>query len=136
MVSEWRRPRPDSRVLDWWDQADLNTFSLSVITLSEIRLGVERLAHGDRRRTLEAWLTDDLPAAFHGRIIAVDDAVSDACGRIRARSMALGKPMPILDAFIAATADVHDLTLVTRNVSDFDAWGGPVFNPWDQTGPV
>lgn len=44
--------------------------------------------------------------------------------------------MPILDAFIAATADVHDLTLVTRNVSDFDAWGGPVFNPWDQTGPV
>lgn len=49
---------------------------------------------------------------------------------VRARAAAAGRTMPMVDALLAATADVHGLTLVTRNVSDFEVWGGPVFNPW------
>lgn len=135
VVSEWRRPQPDRQVVDWLKRVDIGSVFLSVITLLEIRQGIDRLPLGGRRDGLEAWLVQEVPYFFEGRVLPVDEAVADVCGRIRARAFASGRPIPVLDAFLAATAEVHGLTLVTRNTRDFEVWGGPVFNPWIETGP-
>ncbi len=100
------------------------------MTLSEIRFGVDRLPKGLRRRQLDHWLTWDLPLDFQDRILLVSDPIAQAAGALRAKAMAAGRPMGVMDAFIAATAQVHGLTLVTRNTRDFEVWAGPLLNPW------
>jgi predicted nucleic acid-binding protein len=97
--------------------------------LAELRYGVERMPVGARRSRLEQWLRDELPLRFEGRILSVDYRVAEAWGRTVSRSEALGRPMAVMDAFLSATAEVHRLTLVTRNVSDF-ATLKMVLNPW------
>src|SRR5258707_5432781 len=92
---------------------------LSVISLAELRYGIDRMAKGKRQRQLEDWLRYELATRFEGRILPVDPSVADACGRIVCRAEVLGRPIEAMDAFLAATAEVHQLTLVTRNLSDF-----------------
>jgi predicted nucleic acid-binding protein len=75
---------------------------------------VERLAAGARRRRLEEWLGHELPLRFEGRILPVDTSVAEAWGKTVSRSDAAGRPMGAMDAFLAATAETHHLTLVTR----------------------
>jgi hypothetical protein len=87
------------------------------------------MASGARRNRLEEWLRDELPVRFEGRILPVDDRVAEAWGRAASRAEALGRPMGAMDAFLAATAEHHRLTLVTRNVSDFPVLKS-VVNPW------
>ena len=111
------------------ESADEDRVFLSVISLAELRYGVERMAAGARRSRLEAWLRDELPLRFEGRILPVDDNVAGAWGRAMSGSEALGRPMGVMDAFLAATAEVHRLTLVSRNVSDFPVLKA-VVNPW------
>jgi predicted nucleic acid-binding protein len=130
VVSEFIRPRPDPRVLEWLNQLQFSTAHLSVATLSEIRMGIERLPHGRRREALEDWLAEELLPQFGSRLLVIDEAVAERCGVIRSRAYDSGKPIAVMDAFLAATADIHGLTLVTRNVKDFAAWGGPILNPW------
>jgi predicted nucleic acid-binding protein len=130
VVSEIMRPRPDPKVMGWLGALEYDAVHISVITISEIRLGVERLAPGVRKSRLNHWLTHELPTDFEGRMHSVTEAVADRCGQIRARAFDVGRPMDAMDAFLAATADVHGLTLVTRNVRDFEVWGGPILNPW------
>ncbi len=117
--------------MQWTDAADEDHVFLSVISLSELRYGVERMAGGKRRRRMEDWLRHELPIRFEGRILPVDLPVADACGRIVRRSELLGRSIEAMDAFLAATAEVHRLTLVTRNVSDFVVLK-QVLNPWTQ----
>ena len=83
-----------------------------------------------KRKRLDAWLQQELPERFEGRILPVDSVVADVCGRLVARSEVLGRPIEPRDAFIAATAEVHRLTLVTRNTSDFQPTVKSVMNPW------
>lgn len=128
-VSEWVKPRPNPGVIRWMESADEDRIFLSVISLSELRYGIESMAAGARRSRLEEWLRDELPLRFEGRILPVDDEVAEAWGRTVARSEAVGRPMGAMDAFLAATAEVHRLTLVTRNVSDFPVLKG-LLNPW------
>jgi predicted nucleic acid-binding protein len=128
-VSEWIKPRPNPGVIRWMESADEDRVFLSVISLAELRYGVERMAGGARRGRLEAWLRDELPMRFEGRILPVDDVVAEAWGRAVSRSEALGRPMGAMDAFLAATAEVHHLTLVTRNVTDFTVLKA-ILNPW------
>jgi predicted nucleic acid-binding protein len=128
-VSEWVKPRPNPGVIRWMESADEDRVFLSVISLAELRYGVERLAAGARRARLEQWLRDELPLRFEGRILPVDNDIAAAWGRTVARSEAIGRPMGAMDAFLAATAEVHRLTLVTRNVSDFTVLKG-ILNPW------
>ena len=130
VLSEYRKPDANAGVLDFLRRAEFRSCYLSVITLCEIRFGVERLARGRRRQELDHWLSWDLPLDFGDRILNVYDAIADVAGRILARAMRAGRPMGVMDAFLAATAQVHGLTLVTRNTKDFETWGGPVFNPW------
>jgi predicted nucleic acid-binding protein len=87
------------------------------------------MAAGARRTRLEQWLQDELPLRFEGRILAVDPNVAAAWGRTVARCEALGRPVSAMDAFLSATAEIHRLALVTRNVSDFPTLK-TVVNPW------
>jgi hypothetical protein len=128
-VSEWVEPRPDPGLIAWMEAADEDRVFISVISLAELRYGVERMAAGKRRRRLEQWLQCELPLRFEGRILRVDADVADAWGKTVSRSEAAGRPMGTMDAFLAATAEVHNLTLVTRNVSDFPLLE-EVLNPW------
>ena len=130
VISEPMRARPNAGVLDWLARVDEDRVFLSVVTIAELRYGIERLAVGKRRDGLDAWLRKDLGTRFEGRVLPVDVGVADACGRLVARSELLGHPIEPRDAFIAATAEVHGLTLVTRNVSDFEPTLKAVVSPW------
>lgn len=131
VVSEAARPRPAPSVLDWLAKVDEDRVFLSVVSLAEIRRGIERLPPGPRRNGLEAWLQEDLPLRFEGRLLGIDASVADAWGRIVARREDSGRPIGTMDAFIAATAAAHSLILVTRNVRDFEASLPSILNPWD-----
>ena len=110
--------------------ADEDRIYMSVVTLAELRHGIERLAAGRRRKRLNAWLEDELLQRFGDRVLPIDAAVADSWGRIVARRETLGRPIGAMDALIAATAQVHDLTLATRNEIDFDSVVSAIVNPW------
>lgn len=130
VVSEWTKPRPNSGVIEWLDQVNEDDVFLSVVTFAELRHGIERLPASARRRRLDEWLRSELPTRFEGRIALIDGAVADEWGRLVARHEAGGRPIQAIDALLAATAQVHGLTLVTRNESDFKVSLKSVLNPW------
>jgi predicted nucleic acid-binding protein len=130
VVSEWRRPRPNPGVIAWLAEADEDRLFISVVTLAELRYGIERMAAGKRRSRLDEWLRNELPLRFEGRVLSVDAAIADAWGHVVSRSDAAGRPISAMDALIAATASVHGLTLVSRNTSDFEATVNMIVNPW------
>ena len=131
VISETMKPRPNSGLLGWLAEADEDRTFLSVVTLMELRYGVERMAAGRKRKRLEEWLDHDLPQRFESRILAIDARVADASGRVGARSESLGRPIETRDAMIAATAEIHGLTLVTRNVADFEPTVKELLSPWN-----
>ena len=128
-VSEWVKPRPNPGLIEWMESTDEDRIFLSVVSLAELRCGVERVAAGKRRSRLEEWLRDELPLRFEGRILPVDINVADAWGKTVSSCEAAGRPIGAMDAFLAATAEMHGLTLVTRNVSDFPLLKATL-NPW------
>jgi toxin FitB len=128
-VSEWVKPRPNQGVIRWMESVDEDVVFLSVISLAELRYGVERMAAGARRRRLEAWLREELPLRFERRILPLDPNVAEAWGITVAQAESVGRPTSAMDALLAATAEVYHLTLITRNVSHFPALRA-VFNPW------
>jgi hypothetical protein len=130
VVSEWTRPRPDPGVVAWLAKADEDRTFISVITVGELRHGIERLPAGARRRRLDAWLTDQVPLRFEERLLVVDAETANIWGRVMVRGQTAGRPPGTMDAFIAATVLRHDMTLVTRNVSDFETLGVKLINPW------
>ena len=134
VISEWARPRPDPQVVAWLASIDEDQVFLSVISLAEIRLGVDLLSPSARKERLAAWLIDDLPARFEGRVIPVDAAIADTWGVLMARARQEGNALSAMDAFLAATALTHGLTLATRNVCDFASLGVALFNPWQEVG--
>lgn len=129
VISEWVKRRPDRGLVSWLADVDEDRVFLSVVTLAEIRHGVERLAEGARRTALEAWLHHELPLRFEGRVLAVDEWVALGWGDVVAYRDRVGRPIGVMDAFIAATAIVHALTVVTRNDRDFDGTVEHVVNP-------
>jgi predicted nucleic acid-binding protein len=130
ILSELIRPKPEPKVVNWIASTDENLMFLSVLTLGEIRKGIAGLRRGSRRATLEAWLETRLRPRFAGRILPVDEAVADRWGALAAVAAAAGKPVPVIDGLLAATALHHNLTLVTRNNSQVAGTGVLVFNPW------
>jgi len=130
VVSEWVRPRPNSSVVRWLTEADEDRVCLSVITFAEVRRGIEKMSAGRRREALLLWLQVELPTRFEGRILGVDRVVAEAWGTLMAASAKLGANLNSMDAFLAATAAVHSLTLVTRNTKHFERLGIPLLNPW------
>lgn len=127
VLSELRRKAPDPGVVAWFSRRPPSTLHLSVLTLGEIRRGLEGVSDESRRQSLLDWLETDLPTFFTGRVLPVDAAVADRWGRLVAAS---GRPLPTIDSLLAATALEHDLVLVTRNVKDFAGLPVQIFNPW------
>jgi len=112
------------------EAADEDRTFLSVVTLAELTYGVERMPAGARRSRLERWLLEELPLRFEHRILPVDEKIAQAWGKTIARCEAAGRPLGAMDAFLAATAEVHRLTLVTRNLGHFPMLKA-VLNPWE-----
>jgi len=127
VLSELKRKTPNAGVVEWFAHRPASTLFLSVLTLGEIRKGIEGIADAQRRTTLLDWLETDLPAFFSGRILPVDARVADRWGRLQA---AAGRPVPAIDSLLAATALAHDLVMVTRNTRDFGGFGLQVIDPW------
>lgn len=130
VVSEWVKPIPDPGLVEWLATTDEERMYLSVVTLAELRYGVELLHAGQRRARLENWIQQEFRERFSGRILPVDEQVADEWGRVVARSRSAGRPIGVMDAFIAATAQAAGLVLVTRNDSDFVSAGIELHNPW------
>jgi predicted nucleic acid-binding protein len=130
-ISELIRSKPEPRVMDWMRAADESLLYLSVLTLGEIRKGAATLAQSKRRTYLESWLELDLQVRFSGRILAIDPAVADRWGWLSAEAQRKGRSLAAIDGLLAATALHHNLTIVSRNVSDFTNTQVPVLNPWE-----
>ena len=128
VLSELRRKTPHPSVVAWVSSRPASTLYLSVLTLGELRKGVESVADPSRRLALMDWLETDLPSFFAGRILAVDAQVSDRWGRLLALA---GRPLPAIDSLLGATASLHGLRMVTRNARDFASLGVEVVNPWE-----
>jgi predicted nucleic acid-binding protein len=125
-VSEPTKSRPDPAVCAWLNTIDPNIQFISVVTIGEIRFGVERLPVGPSKRRLEAWL-ERLKLMFAGRILPVELAVAERWGRLRQE---VGRSLSVADALIGASALVHGLRVATRNEWDFKDFGLDVVNPW------
>ncbi|KXV15704.1 DNA-binding protein [Caballeronia megalochromosomata] len=131
VISETRREeRANEGVRAFFESAELRnqTVLLSVVTVGELRRGVDSLRHrGDLRQAenMEAWLRGVL-RSYDRKIVPVNRTVGEVWGRLRARH-----PEPAVDRLIAATALVHDLTVVTRNVRDFERVGVKMLNPFE-----
>jgi len=131
VISELRRREPEPRVVQWFEQHPSHQLFLSVLTLGEIRLGVERLAESERQQDLRRWLEQDLPAFFSGRVLPIDGAIAHRWGRLLAE---MGRPLPAIDSLLAATALEHNLVLITRNLKDVVDLPLTVVNPWQADG--
>ncbi len=130
VISELRKRSPNPHVLAW-HQAHAHTSAyLSTLAVGEIRQGVERIRHRDpgQADTLERWLTG-LIASYRDKILPVTVDIAEEWGRLNASP----QPPPVIDGLMAATANVHRLTLVTRNVGDIARTGVQFINPFDAT---
>lgn len=130
VISELIAKQPNQQVVRWIDALDTNSVYLSVITIGELRKGIEKLADLPRKDILSAWLIDDLLVRFEGRVLPVDIDVMLIWGELTGRLEHVGRPLPAIDLLIAALAIHHTCSLVTRNEDDFKDTGVTILNPW------
>jgi predicted nucleic acid-binding protein len=129
VLSELRRRTPDPGVLQWFAARPANTLYLSVLTLGALRKGIDALEQDARKLSLLDWLETELPSFFSGRVLPVDAVVADRWGRLQAQAR---RPLPAINSLLAATAMAHGLTLITRNLKDFQYTGLQLLSPWSQ----
>ena len=127
IISDLVSSKPNKNVAKWVESVPQNTLYLSVLTLGEIRSGIERREDGKRKNQLIAWLEHQLPQWFAGRILLVDHQVADRWGYLVGGTK---RTLPMIDSLLAATALTNNLVMVTRNVKDFDMQGLEVINPF------
>ena len=131
VISELRKAgagKADWRVTAWATGVQPSVLFLSAITILELEIGVLRIERRDAAQgtLLRGWLASHVLPAFADRILPIDTAVAQRCARLHVPA-----PRADRDALIAATALVHGLTVVTRNVADFEPTGVPLLNPWE-----
>jgi predicted nucleic acid-binding protein len=128
VLSEVTRQQPEAAVLAWLTDHGSGA-AMTVVSVGELQYGIERLGPGRRRNALQLWF-DGLCGQYAGRMLLADEAVWRAFARLKASVEAVGRPQEDLDLLIAATATVHQLTLVTRNTGHFEDSGVRMLNPW------
>jgi predicted nucleic acid-binding protein len=129
-ISEGTKSNPEAGAAAWLKAVNPSDVYLSVVTLGELRKGIELLRDRVRAARLEAWLTSAVPVQFAHRILAFDVDVADRWGRLIAALQRKGVNLSPIDSLIAATALHHNLSLVTRNEKDFKKAGVSITNPW------
>jgi predicted nucleic acid-binding protein len=129
-ISEIIRPTPNPAFITWIDAQDENDMFLSLFTLGELYKGAFKVKDKNRQTKLLEWIEHDLKIRFHRRILTIDEDVIYLWGKSNGENEQLGKKLPIADSLIASIATLHNLTVVTRNIRDFEMCSTPVFNPW------
>lgn len=130
VVSELRRPdKADRNVVAWANAIPAASFFMSAISILEIELGARLIGRKDAAQgaVLRTWIDSQILARFEDRVLAVDTAVAQRCAQLH-----VPNPRAERNALIAATALVHGLTVVTRNVVDFEPTGVMLINPWER----
>lgn len=130
VISEISRPKPDESVIDWIDVHE-DELWLSVISIAEIRSGIEQMPAGKRRIFLSHQFLETVQQRFRDRIFSITPEIAEMWGHIAAHGFRAGRPVGVLDGFLAATCRIHQCTLATRNTRDFDYLGVQLVNPWD-----
>lgn len=130
ILSELVKPQPNAGVVDWILENPEPLCFISVVTLSELQFGVERMPASSRQAQIKSWLNHDLRARFAGRIMNIEERIAMQCGTFRAIRQNLGIPLAIADGLIAASAMMHNLAVVTRNTKDFEHLDIQLINPF------
>jgi predicted nucleic acid-binding protein len=131
VISELAKKKPNQRISAWISGVEESKLFLSVLTIGELLKGIEKLPDGGRRETLLQWVNEDLQERFNGRIAIFDLHAAAVWAKIQADAEMAGKVMPVMDSMIAATAIANGLAVATRNISDMEASGAVLINPWD-----
>jgi predicted nucleic acid-binding protein len=131
ILSELMRSRPEAKVTGWVAAQNIEALFLSVVSIGELETGFTAMLDAQRRARLEASLERHMALLFPGRVLPMTQAIASRWGRLSGLRQTAGRPLGVADGMIAATALEHDLTLMTRNVKDFDSLGVEIFNPWD-----
>jgi predicted nucleic acid-binding protein len=131
VLSELRRPRPDQKVVAFVTGVALDQLHISVVTLAEIRFGIELVGEPNRRAELNEWLTHKVRPMFDGRVLPITEDIMLKWRLLVEEGRKTGHTFSQPDLMIAATAIHHGLTVVTRDRSDYDKARVPVVNPWD-----
>lgn len=130
VISELVAKHPNPRVTQWIDQTEETNLYLSVLSIGEIRKGIEKLPDSERKSALNLWLREQLLVRFKDRLLPIDVDVILQWGQLTGVLELEGKAMSAIDSLIAATALRGGLTLVTRNDDDFCQTGLPILTPW------
>ena len=130
-LSEFARPSPAAALVDWINTQGEEELFTSAIVLGELARGVALLEDGQQKRRLNAWLHSDLRARFGSRVLGVSAAVALKWGELSGEASRRGVTVSMADGLIGATAIIHSLTVVTRNVVDLAATGALVLSPWE-----
>ena len=130
VISELIAKQPNQKFIQWIDSIEEKRLYLSVMTIGEIRKGIEKLPDSQRKATLQTWLSDQLLIRFNERIVSIDTGVMLTWGQLTGALESAGKTMAAIDSLIAAIALHGNFSLVTRNEDDFKNTGVPVVNPW------
>lgn len=128
-ISETIKPKPDPGLVHWLGSQKPEGLFICTITLGELRKGIDRLLASQKKHELLLWLIS-LTNDYADRFLDFDTESAFTWGALSAKLEAVGKPMPVLDAMIAACTLRHGCTLVTRNERDYQHAGVPIINPW------
>jgi toxin FitB len=133
VISEAINKQPNPQVMNWLRGMDAQELYLSVVTIGEIKKGVEKLPESNRKETIKVWFEHELLIKFDGQIIGLDLPVILVWGELVGALEQRGRKLPALDSLIAATVKYYDYTLVTRNEKDFEGIDITIFNPFKST---
>ena len=131
ILSELRRPQPEPRVEAFLASKPLDTLYVSVVTLAELRFGIELVPDATRRAAINDWLANRIRPMFDGRVLPISEDIMLRWRLLVEEGRKFGHTFPQPDLIIAATAIEHNLTLVTRDRSGFDKIRIPILNPWE-----
>jgi len=130
IISEFISKTPNKKVIDYILTLNENDIYLSVITIGEIKAGVEKLANSQKKDKLLYWLENDLLVRFKNRIINIDIEVILQWATVNTQLKQMGKPLPLMDSLIGATTQAKDMILLTRNEKDFQNLDIQIVNPF------
>lgn len=132
VLAELVKPMPNPNVLNWIDAQDEHALYISVVTVGELLRGIAKHPHPIRQAQLATWVNNELVPRFGSRVLPLSHDVMRRWAEITVACERVGRPLPVIDSLLTATALQHSATLVTRNTRDFGHTGVPLSNPWLQ----